>query len=68
VQPGTALAEFYRLSMVATADAAISTGVMTAAEAARITDRLSEPDFLGCGFAFIGAWGQRPGSHCPGPG
>jgi SAM-dependent methyltransferase len=22
--------------------------------------RLSDPDFLGCGFAFIGAWGRRP--------
>lgn len=69
VQPGTALAEFHRLSVVATAEAAISTGVRTAAEAARITARLNEPDFLGCGFAFIGAWGQRPGSsRCPADG
>ena len=22
--------------------------------------RLDDPDFLGCGFAFIGAWGRRP--------
>jgi len=39
------------------ARALISSGVMTAAEEARLDD----PDFLGCGFAFIGAWGRRPG-------
>ena len=22
--------------------------------------RVEDPDFLGCGFAFIGAWGRRP--------
>jgi len=29
---------------------------MTAAEEAKLDD----PAFLGCGFAFIGAWGRRP--------
>lgn len=38
----------------------ISSGVMTAAEEARLEARLGEPDFLGCGFAFVGAWGRRP--------
>jgi hypothetical protein len=33
---------------------------MTAAEEARLEGRLDDPDFLGCGFAFIGAWGRRP--------
>jgi hypothetical protein len=33
---------------------------MTAAEEARLDARLDDPDFLGCGFAFIGAWGRRP--------
>jgi SAM-dependent methyltransferase len=59
VQPGTALAEFYRLSMAATAQARVSAGLLTAAQAARLTARLDEPDFMGCGFAFIGAWGRR---------
>ena len=60
VQPGTALSEFYRLSIAAMAGPLVSSGVMTAAEEARLEARLSEPDFLGCGFAFIGAWGRRP--------
>jgi SAM-dependent methyltransferase len=60
VQPGTALAEFYRLSIAAMAGPLIASGVMTAAEEARLEARLDDPDFLGCGFAFIGAWGRRP--------
>ena len=60
VQPGTALAEFYQLSIAAMAGPLISSGVMTAAEEARLEARLDDPDFLGCGFAFIGAWGRRP--------
>jgi SAM-dependent methyltransferase len=61
VRPGTPLAEFYRLSLAATAQPLISAGVLTAAEAARLEARVSEPDFLGCGFAYIGAWGRGPG-------
>jgi hypothetical protein len=34
---------------------------MTAGEAARLAARPADPDFLACGFAFIGAWGRRPG-------
>jgi 2-polyprenyl-3-methyl-5-hydroxy-6-metoxy-1,4-benzoquinol methylase len=34
-------------------------GVMTAAEAARLAARPTDPDFLGCGFAFIGVWGRH---------
>ncbi len=60
VQPGTALSEFYRLSIAAMAGPLISSGVMTAADEARLEARLDDPDFLGCGFAFIGAWGRRP--------
>jgi len=59
VLPGTALAEFYQLSVAALAQSLISAGLLTAAEAARLTDRLAEPDFMGCGFAHIGAWGRR---------
>jgi SAM-dependent methyltransferase len=59
VQPGTALSEFYRLSIAATSEPLISAGVLTAAEAARLKARLDDPDFLACGFAFIGAWGRR---------
>jgi hypothetical protein len=59
VLPGTALGEFYRLSIVALSQSLISSGVLTAAETARLTARLAEPDFMGCGFAYIGAWGRR---------
>ena len=55
------LAEFYQLSMAALAEPMTSAGVMTAGEAARLAARPADPDFLGCGFAFIGAWGRRPG-------
>ena len=62
MQPGTALAEFYQFSIAAMAGPLISSGVMTAAEEARLEARLDDPDFLGCGFAFIGAWdAARPG-------
>jgi SAM-dependent methyltransferase len=60
VRPGTALSEFYRLSIAAMAGQLISSGVMTVAEEARLEARVEDPDFLGCGFAFIGAWGRRP--------
>ncbi len=59
VLPGTALAEFYQLSVAALAPSLISAGLLTAAQAARLTDHLAEPDFTGCGFAYIGAWGRR---------
>ena len=59
VQPGTPLSEFYRLSIAAMAGPLISSGAMTAAAEARLEARLDEPDFLACGFAFIGAWGRR---------
>jgi SAM-dependent methyltransferase len=59
VRPGTALAEFHRLSMAAMAEPLTSGGLRTAGEAARQAARLDEPDFLGCGFARIGAWGRR---------
>ena len=75
MQPGTALSEFYRLSIAAMAGPPIASGVMTVAEEARLGARLDEPDFLGCGFAFIGAWdaprlsrGKRERSKPSGPG
>jgi len=39
----------------------ISAGIMTAGEAARLAACPADPAFLACGFAFIGAWGRRPG-------
>jgi hypothetical protein len=45
--------------MAATAQPLISAGLLTSAQAARLTARLDEPDFMGCGFTFIGAWGRR---------
>jgi SAM-dependent methyltransferase len=59
VQSGTALAEFHRLSLVATFQPKVSGGVVTADEAARLVARVDEPDFMGCGFAYIGVWGRR---------
>lgn len=59
VLPGTALAEFYRLSIEALSQPLISAGLLTAAEVARLDARLAQPDFIGCGFAHIGAWGRR---------
>jgi SAM-dependent methyltransferase len=59
VLPGTALAEFYRLSIAVMSQSLISSGMLTAAETARLNARLDEPDFMGCGFAHIGAWGRR---------
>ena len=47
--------------MAALAGPMVSAGVMTASEAARLATRPGDPDFLGCGFAFIGAWGRRAG-------
>jgi SAM-dependent methyltransferase len=61
VLPGTPLAEFHRLSTAAMSESLIASGILTAAEASRLTARLSEPDFMGCGFAHIGAWGRRNG-------
>jgi SAM-dependent methyltransferase len=60
VAPGTPQAEFYGLSLAALANPLAASGVMTSEEAARAIARLDEPDFLGCGFAFISAWGRRP--------
>jgi len=59
VQPGTPLAEFYRLSLVATAKPLVAAGALTAEEAVRRAAQLDQPDFLACGFVFIGAWGRR---------
>jgi 2-polyprenyl-3-methyl-5-hydroxy-6-metoxy-1,4-benzoquinol methylase len=59
VHPGTPQAEFYRLSMAATAAPVVAAGVLTREEAAELVTRLDEPDFLGCGFVFVGAWGRK---------
>jgi SAM-dependent methyltransferase len=61
VQPGTELAEFYQRSIATLSEPMISAGVMTTNEAARLAGRATDPDFLGCGFAFIGVWGRRAG-------
>jgi hypothetical protein len=38
----------------------IAAGVMSTKQMAELHARINEPDFLGCGFAHIGAWGRRP--------
>lgn len=60
VEPGTPLAEFYGLSMAVMAEPLAEAGALSARESAELIARLDEPDFLACGFAFIGAWGRRP--------
>jgi hypothetical protein len=45
--------------MAALAQAKVSAGVTTPGEAARLAARPGDPDFLACGFAFIGAWGRN---------
>jgi SAM-dependent methyltransferase len=60
VQHGTALCEFYRLSLSAMAPRLIASGVLSSGEASQVIGRLESPEFLACGFAHIGAWGRRP--------
>ena len=60
IEPNTPLAEFYRLSEEAIGPRAVEAGALNPEQAAAIHDRLSEPDFLACGFVYIGVWGRRP--------
>ena len=60
IEPGTPLAEFYRLSMRAIGPPAVEAGALTAQQAQALIDRPTRPDFLGCGFVHIGVWGRRP--------
>ncbi|MBV8431903.1 MAG: methyltransferase domain-containing protein [Solirubrobacterales bacterium] len=60
IQAGTDLAEFYRLSQAALALPKVQAGALTRAQAAAITDRPGDDDFLACGFVHIGVWGQLP--------
>jgi SAM-dependent methyltransferase len=60
VGPGTPLAEFFRLSLRRIAEPLVAAGLMTPAEAMGIVERVEQPDFLACGFAWIGVWGRRP--------
>jgi SAM-dependent methyltransferase len=62
VAPGTPLAEFYRLSLAALAEPTADAGALTRSDADELARRPTEPDFLSCGFAFIGIWGRRPSS------
>jgi len=61
IQPGTPLAEFYRLSMLAIGPAAVEVDALTAEQAAALAELPTDPEFLACGFVHIGAWGRRPG-------
>jgi SAM-dependent methyltransferase len=59
IEPGTPLAEFYRLSMAAIGPRAVAAGSLTHDEAAALLDRPTQSDFLGRGFVHIGVWGRR---------
>ena len=60
VVPGTPLAEFNGLSMKALGPAQVAAGALTPKQAAALSQRPSQDDFLGCGFVYIGVWGRRP--------
>jgi trans-aconitate methyltransferase len=60
VEPGTPLAEFYRLSMAAIGPPAVAAGALTPEQAAALAERPTQEDFLACGFVHIGVWGRRP--------
>jgi SAM-dependent methyltransferase len=59
IEPGTPLAEFYRLSMIAIAPPAVEAGALSTQQAQALIDRPTRPDFLGCGFVHVGVWGRR---------
>jgi SAM-dependent methyltransferase len=60
VQPGTPLAQFYRLSMAALGPPTVNANALTPEQAAALVDRPNQADFIGCGFVHIGVWGRRP--------
>lgn len=66
VAPGTPAAEFYQLSMSAMQQRSVEAGILTRDEASALSARPTRPDFLACGFAYIGAWGRRPSASSPG--
>ena len=60
IQAGTELAEFYKLSQAALAGPKVQVGALSPAQAAALTDRPGDDNFLACGFVHIGVWGRRP--------
>lgn len=60
IQPGTPLAEFYRLSMAGIGPAVVRSGALSAEQAAALVERPTQSDFLACGFVHLGVWGRRP--------
>jgi ubiquinone/menaquinone biosynthesis C-methylase UbiE len=60
IEPGSPLAEFYRLSMQAIAPAAVEAGALTVEEAEAHIELPDRPDFLSFGFVHVGVWGRRP--------
>ena len=60
IQAGTDLAEFYRLSQAALAAPKVQVGALSPEQAAAISDRPGDDDFLACGFVHIAVWGRRP--------
>jgi SAM-dependent methyltransferase len=68
VEPGTPLAEFYRLSLIAIEPSALAADAFTTEQAAALRNRPTQPDFLGCGFVWLGVWGRRPSASASGGG
>ena len=67
IQAGTELAEFYKLSQGALAGPKVQVGALSPAQAAALTDRPRDDDFLACGFVHIGVWGRRPPNNKESP-
>jgi hypothetical protein len=59
VHGGSPLAEFYQLSFAAIGPRAVRAGALTPEQARAVAEKVTRPDFLGCGFVYIGIWGRR---------
>jgi hypothetical protein len=57
IRSGTALAEFYRLSVAALGPPTVHAKALTSEQANALVDRPTQADFLGCGFSFTSASG-----------
>jgi SAM-dependent methyltransferase len=60
IKAGTGLAEFYQLSQAALAPPKVQAGALSPEQAAAISGRPGDDDFLACGFVHVGVWGRRP--------
>lgn len=60
IRGGSAVADWYRLSMAALRPAVLAAGTATEEQIDEQVTRLADPGFVALGFTWIGAWGRRP--------